>query len=58
MKDPIVEEVRQARKKLFEKCGNDLDKLMDYIEKRQKRHGDLLVTQEDLKKRKRPLATA
>lgn len=52
MKDPIVEEVRQARRKLFEKCGNDLDKFMDYIEERQKEHGDLLVTQEDLKKRK------
>lgn len=58
MKDPIVEEVRQARRKLFEKCGCDLDKLMDYVEERQKEHGDLLVTQKDLEKRKKQLAGA
>jgi hypothetical protein len=28
-RDPIVEEIRQARQKLLDECGGDLDKLLD-----------------------------
>jgi hypothetical protein len=30
-RDPIVEEVRQARQKILEDCGGDLEKLLDRL---------------------------
>ncbi len=42
-KDPIVEEVREARRKLMEECGNDLTQLSKRLSEDQKRHGDKLV---------------
>ena len=30
-RDPIVEEVRQARGKLLDECGGDLDALLDRL---------------------------
>jgi hypothetical protein len=42
--DPIVEEVRKAREELFEKCGNDLERFMEFIRKSQVQHGSRLIT--------------
>ncbi len=30
-RDPIVDEVRQARQKILEDCGGDLEKLLDRL---------------------------
>ena len=43
-RDPIVEEVREARAKLFEECGQDLDKLMDRLKKQERQDQDRLVS--------------
>ena len=58
IKDPIVEEVHQARAKLLERCGGDFKKVVAYLRECEKEHTDLLVTQEDLKKRKKKLVNA
>ena len=50
-KDPIVEEVHQARAKLLEQCGGDFKKLVAYLRECEKEHADLLVTHEEFKKR-------
>lgn len=39
MTDPIVDEVRAARAKIMARCGNDLDKLVKYLERKRKRQG-------------------
>lgn len=42
--DPIVEEVRKVRQELFEQCGCDLERFMEFIRKSQAKHGDRLIT--------------
>ena len=42
--DPIVKEVREARKKIFESYNNDIHSYLADIIKRQKKHGDRLVS--------------
>ena len=42
--DPIVEEVRKLRQELFERCGNDLDRFMEFIRTSQAQHGERLIT--------------
>jgi hypothetical protein len=46
MEDPIVEEVRRARRKLFAKCGNDLGKLAKYLQEREAHYEDRIVIRE------------
>jgi hypothetical protein len=41
--DPIVEEVRAARRQLLREANGDLKKLTARLMKSQKRHGKLLV---------------
>ena len=43
-KDPIVEEVRNAREKLFEECGEDLEKLLSYLKEQESQDRDRLVS--------------
>jgi hypothetical protein len=43
MRDPIVEEVREARRRLAEKCGHDLKKIVAYIRKREQENGRKVV---------------
>lgn len=38
MKDPIVEEMRNAGRKMQEECGNDLHKYFQMIRESEKRH--------------------
>ena len=33
-KDPIVQEVREARTVIFARCGNDVHKLFEYLRKK------------------------
>lgn len=48
MKDPIVEEVRRVREKIFAECDNDLDKLMERLKEAESLDKDRLVTKEML----------
>ncbi len=43
MRDQIVEEVREARRRLAEKCGHDLKKIVAYIRKREQESGHKIV---------------
>jgi hypothetical protein len=42
-KDPIVEETRFARRKLFEACNEDLNALLDRFQKQEKLDRERLV---------------
>jgi hypothetical protein len=42
--DPIVAETRKLREEMLNDVGHDLDALVDYIQKRQVRHGERLVS--------------
>ena len=41
--DPLVDEVREARRRISESVGHDLDRLVDYYQHLQERHRDRLV---------------
>ena len=43
-KDPIVEEVRSARAKLFAECGEDMDRLMDHLKEQEHQDQTRLVS--------------
>ena len=43
-KDPIVQDVRSTREKLFDEHGGDLDKLLDHYQDQEKLDQDRLVT--------------
>jgi len=42
--DPIVDEVRKVRQELFEQCGCDLERFMEFIRQSQTKHSDRLIT--------------
>jgi hypothetical protein len=42
-KDPIVEEVRVTRQKLFEACGEDLNALLDRFQSQEKLDQERIV---------------
>ncbi len=50
--DPIVEEVRQARQRIWEECGCDWDRLIAFLKEREAEHPERLVTAEELKARR------
>lgn len=41
--DPLVDEVREARRRISESVGHDLDRLVDFYQKLQERHRDRLI---------------
>ncbi|MHB1036524.1 MAG: hypothetical protein ACYC35_17750 [Pirellulales bacterium] len=44
MKDPIVEEVHEIRKKLWNQCGGDLDRYLEYLKSQDLSHPGLQVS--------------
>jgi hypothetical protein len=42
--DPIVEEVRSARQKIFEACNEDLDALLDRFQEQEQLDRERLVS--------------
>ena len=57
--DPIVEEVRKARRDLFEECGNDLGRFFEFLRESEKKHGDRLIRSvEELRTRRKSTAAA
>ncbi len=55
MSDPLIDEVRQRRRELFQALGGDLDKLGEAIERIQAEHPEKVV---DLRKHRRFAKTA
>ena len=47
--DPLIDEVRERRRELFAECDNDLNKLLELIEDRQKRRPDMIVDRQTSK---------
>jgi hypothetical protein len=47
-RDPIVDEVRRAREKIWEACGGDLDKLLDQLQAAEAQDRDRLVSKKAL----------
>ena len=41
--DPIVAETRALRQEMMDEVGNDLDALVDYLQREQEKHRDRLV---------------
>ncbi|MEX0703383.1 MAG: hypothetical protein WD069_14910 [Planctomycetales bacterium] len=50
--DPIVAEVREARRRIFEACGSDLDRLIAHLKDAESKHKERLVTIEDVQRRR------
>ena len=47
-KDPVVEEVREARQKILERFGGDLAKYCDHLRQEQAEHPERYVSKEEL----------
>ena len=50
--NPIVQETRQARAKLFAECNEDLDKLMERLKASEEQDRDRVVTMETLQRKR------
>ncbi len=48
--DPIVKEIREVRRRIFEECEGDLEKLIARHKAIESKFQDRLVTLEDLEK--------
>lgn len=46
MKDPIVEEIRNARRQIEEEFDNDIDKLLEHVYEEQRKHPERFVRRE------------
>jgi hypothetical protein len=53
MNDPIVEEVREVRRRIFAECGNDLKRLFERLKAAEAQDNDRLVTREQVQERAR-----
>ena len=47
-KDPVVEEVREARQKILERFGGDLAKYCDHLRQEQAEHPERYVSKAEL----------
>ncbi len=48
-RDPLIDEVRQRRRELYARYGNDLNKVAEAIRELQSRHPDKVVNRRKLK---------
>jgi hypothetical protein len=53
MKAPIVEEVREVRRRIFAECGNELKRLFERLKAAEAQDKDRLVTFEQVQQRAR-----
>jgi hypothetical protein len=49
--DPIVEEVRETRRRIYEECGSDLHQLIERLKAAERQHTARLVTIEQVQQR-------
>jgi len=57
MKDPIVEEIREVRRRIFAECGNDLKRLFERLKAAEAQDKDRLVTLDEVQERARAAKT-
>ena len=41
--DPLIDEVRERRRQVWEECGQDFEKLLERIQRLQGEHPEMLV---------------
>jgi hypothetical protein len=49
--DPLVEEIRSIRQKIFSECNNDLNKLMELYKDAEKKETQKVISFEELQKK-------
>ena len=49
--DPIVQEIHETRRRIFEECGGDLDQLIARLKAAEQQDKDRLVTMTEVQKR-------
>lgn len=50
-RDPIVEEVHRVREKMWDECGGDLDRLIEFLRAGEARHRERIISKEELDRR-------
>jgi hypothetical protein len=55
--DPLVNEIRAVRAKMWEECGGDFKKYMEKVRQQRSLYQDRLVTKEQLTNRKNDFPT-
>ncbi len=53
-KDPVVEEVREARQNILERFGGDLAKYCEHLRQEQTEHPERYVSKEELDAHRKP----
>jgi len=48
--DPLIDEVRERRREIWEECGHDFEKLLERIQRLQAEHPEMLVDPRKLRK--------
>jgi hypothetical protein len=51
--DPIVEEVRSAREKIWKECNYDLNKLFEFLKEKEKLHNQRVITKKEIKNKRK-----
>ena len=54
--DPIVNEVRRVRAKIFDTCENDLDKLLDAYQQAEQQDQDRVISLDALRAKRKALS--
>ncbi len=47
--DPIVEEVHRIREQMWDQCGGDLDRLIEFLRASEREHSDRIISRKRLK---------
>jgi hypothetical protein len=53
MEDEIVKEVHETRKRIFEECGDDIERYIELLKTAEENEKDRLVTLEQVQQRSR-----
>ena len=47
-RDPIVEEVHRIREQMWDECGGDLERLIEFLQAGEAEHRDRIISKEKL----------
>ena len=47
-RDPIVEEVHRVREQMWEECGGNMDRLIEFLRAGEAQHRDRIISKEEL----------
>ena len=56
--DPIVEEIRKTRQKIFENCNQNLNDYLNWLKEEEKKNSDNTVSLESVQKNQRHKSSA